>query len=369
MIGIPLIKILLLKYRNIGDVLLATALIDNLKSMYPDSEIDFSVNKGCEEMLTLNPEVNKVICYDRQKVKKKSFLARIAEEVRFALRIRKHHYDLVINLTEGERGALLAFFSGAKKKLGYKVRRGIFSKVKVFDAIANDKVLQHTVNKDLQFIQLLGGKIKTKKVGLFFSATSKNKIDGLLKEHGINGFVHLHPVSRWMFKCWSDERMAEIIDYIYQVKGGDVVVTSSQDKIEMERVHNILELCKSEPISFSGQLSLKELASLSARSDLFLGVDSAPMHMAAALNVPVIALFGASEPIIWGPWNNDMTTQRDYQNKDGVQENGRHHIISNMDHTLYFKKGIKRSVGMDNISAEQVKGVINECAKKYTSLF
>ncbi len=353
-------KILLMKYRNIGDVLLSTPLIDSLKNVYPDSEIDFCVNRGCEDMLTLNPSISKVFCYERQRVKTNNFFVRIAEDFKFVLEVRKRNYDLVINLTEGERGALIAYFSRAKTKLGFKVRRGVFAKVKVFDKLAQDQLYQHTVDKDMQFISLLGEKVEAKRVGLYFSDANKKKIDGLLLEHGVHDFIHIHPVSRWMFKCWSDKRMANAIDYLSIVKGKKVVITSSPDKIEMDRVHSILALCGSFPINLAGQLSLKELASLSAQSSLFFGVDSAPMHMAAALNTPVIALFGASEPKIWGPWNNDIDTQNDYQSMDGVQSNGKHRIISSMDHTIYHKKGSKHCVGMDNISVSQVKGVIDE---------
>jgi len=355
-----LIKILLLKYRNIGDVLLSTALVDSLKSVYPDSEIDFSVNRGCEDMLTLNPHINKVICYERQQVKRKNIFARIIEEFKFTLEIRKQNYDLVINLTEGERGALIAYFSGAEKKLGFKVRRGVFSKIKVFDITAEDGLYQHTVDKSLQFIHLLGQEVRSKRVGLNFSAGSKNKIDRLFVDNHINKFIHIHPVSRWMFKCWDDKRMARIIDYLSIDKGIQVVLTSSPEEIEMERVKSILALCESSPLNLSGQLSLKELACLSSQASLFFGVDTAPMHMAAALDVPVVALFGASEPIIWGPWNNDLETQCDYQSMDGVQRNGRHTLISDMDHTIYYKQGVKCCIGMNNISVEQVMDVLNE---------
>ncbi len=76
------------------------------------------------------------------------------------------------------------------------------------------------------------------------------------------------------------------------------------------------------------------------------------MHMAAATNTPIIALFGASFPVIWGPWNNDSDKQL-FQDEDGVQTNGLHHMVSNMNHEIFYENKVKKSKGMTLISFEQ----------------
>ena len=121
-------KILLIKYRNIGDTLLSTALINNLKLNYPSSKIDFALNEGCEEMISNNPQINRIIVHKRKYINDLSIFNRICHEIKTIYQLRQNHYDLVINLTEGERGAIIALFSGAKKKFGYRVRKGILSK-------------------------------------------------------------------------------------------------------------------------------------------------------------------------------------------------------------------------------------------------
>ena len=152
-------KILVIKFRNIGDVLLSTPLVSNLKNIYPDSIIDFALNKGCEDMVSNNPDINNIIIYDRPRIKQLSIFSQLKEEIKFTRNIRKRNYDMVINLTEGDRGAQLAFLSGAKIKLGFPVRKGLLSKIKIFVKLGNDKKRQHTVEKDLQFIDILGKKI------------------------------------------------------------------------------------------------------------------------------------------------------------------------------------------------------------------
>jgi len=185
----------------------------------------------------------------------------------------------------------------------------------------------------------------------------EQEIDKILADNNIDQFVHIHPVSRWMFKCWEDDRMASIIDYLQQDKGLKVIITGAPVKKELDRIDKILELCKTNPINLSGALTLKHLACLSSKAKLFFGVDTAPMHMAAATNTPVIALFGASFPVIWGPWNNDSDKQL-FQDKDGLQTNGLHYMISNMDHKVFYKNEVKKSKGMTLIDIDDVLNTI-----------
>jgi heptosyltransferase-3 len=351
-------KILLAKFRNIGDVLLSTPLILNLKNIYPDSQIDVVLNEGCEDMILNNPNVDNVIIYERSRIKQLSIFLQIKEEIKFTRNIRSNSYDIVINLTEGDRGAQLALFSGAKIKLGFPVRKGLFSKVKIFDKLGDDEKWQHTVEKDLQFINLLGKNVGNKEVKIYWPTEIEQEIDKVLADNKIGQFVHIHPVSRWMFKCWEDDRMAKIIDYLQQDKGLKVVITGAPVKKELDRINKILSLCKTKPVNLSGKLTLKHLACLSSKAKLFFGVDTAPMHMAAATNTPVVALFGASYPVIWGPWNNNSDKQL-FQDKNGVQTNGLHHMISNMDHDIFYKNKLKKSRGMMLIDFEQAKQIFD----------
>jgi heptosyltransferase-3 len=121
-------------------------------------------------------------------------------------------------------------------------------------------------------------------------------------------FVHMHPASRWRFKCWPAERNAALADRLAD-GGHRVVMTSAPD--ETPFIDEILGRMKSKPLNLAGKLSLKELGALTARARLFVGVDSMPMHLAAAMGVPTVALFGPSSELVWGPWNVEqrvMTT-------------------------------------------------------------
>jgi len=313
-------KILVIKFRHIGDVLLITPLIKNLKLNYPDAKIDVAVNKGTESMLTKNPDINNIFVYDRNYYKSLPKVKKIIEEFKFLRSFRD--YDILINTTEGDRGAFIAKFSNAKTKIGYPVKKNWLLK-NVFDIEMDYSkiIFNHMIDNNLEPLKLLNLEIKEKKVEIFWDKEDEKKIDEL----NLGEFIHIHPVSRWLFKCIKDEIMAEIIDFL-ESRGKKVVITASPDEKEIKKVESILSFTKSNPINLSGKLSLKEVAYLSSKSKLFIGVDTAVMHMAAAVNTPVISFFGASGAFNWGPWDNDLS-KSGYKEKNGIQKMGKHIVI------------------------------------------
>jgi ADP-heptose:LPS heptosyltransferase len=114
--------------------------------------------------------------------------------------------------------------------------------------------------------------------------------------------IHVHPVSRWLWKCWGTDAMSQVIDWLQTERGARVIVTTGPVPQERERAQEIVRLCRTQPLFYDGNLSLTQIAALSAESDGYFGVDTAPMHMAAAVGVPVLALFGPTNPVSWGPW-------------------------------------------------------------------
>ena len=129
-----------------------------------------------------------------------------------------------------------------------------------------------------------------------------------LREQGWNGedYVLLHPGARWHFKCWEDGKNAAIVQLLLN-SGQNVVLTASPDTVEQYMLQEIigrLNIPEGRKVYvLSGCLSLRELAAAIEGAKLFVGVDSAPMHIAAALDKPQIALFGASWVDKWRPYS------------------------------------------------------------------
>jgi heptosyltransferase-3 len=163
------------------------------------------------------------------------------------------------------------------------------------------------VEQMLETPRSLGIPVTDKRVEIFFTREDQDSIEGLLREGGLGSHdatVHIHPTSRWLFKCWRDEGMARVIDRLEETGKVKVVLTGGNEERERKKIEAILACCKTRPINLSGKITLKQLAALSQRSLFFIGVDTAPMHIAAAVGTPVIALFGPSGEFHWGPWGD-----------------------------------------------------------------
>jgi heptosyltransferase III len=291
-------RILLIKLRHIGDVLLASATLKALKDARPDLSISMVVAAGTEEMIALNPAVDEVIPLRKHQG--------IVHDLRFIHYLRKKKFDVAINMTEGDRGAILAFLSGARHRIGVanKRRKGFLGKHLLFTHLieANYNGRQRAA-MDLDVLEPLGIPSTDPQIELFTSPEDDSFIQQVLQLEGITEpmpFAVVHPTSRWLFKCWRDEAVAGVIDYL-QTNGLRVVLTSGPDAKEKEKLSSILSLATSKPVVLSGDLTLKQFAALLKQSTLFFGVDSAPMHMAAALDKPLVALFGPSDYRVWRP--------------------------------------------------------------------
>ncbi|MBC7804234.1 MAG: putative lipopolysaccharide heptosyltransferase III, partial [Candidatus Parcubacteria bacterium] len=178
--------------------------------------------------------------------------------------------------------------------------RGSFSHL--FPIARNGR--RHRVEANLDSLRRIGVQPGPDERRLQFvpGAEAEARITALLAADGTagSGFIHIHPASRWSFKCWAPERNAELIDRLSTRHR--VVLTSSSDPEEMALVDRIVARARSKPLILAGKLQIKELGALTARARLFIGVDSMPMHLAAAMGTPAVALFGPSGEDEWRPW-------------------------------------------------------------------
>jgi len=321
-------KILIIKFRNIGDVLLSTPLVENLKIHYTDAEIHFALNKGTEAMAAHHPDIAKLHIYDRETIRALPPLARIRQELAFARAIRRERYDMVINTTEGDRGAQLAWISGASVKIGYPPKKNRLLQ-KVFTHTLPPQGSRHTVEANLDALRVLGFSSVSKKVAMHYPDSAGKRVATLLADAGITPgeYIHFHPVSRWLFKCIDDGIAARLIDFCQRELDRRVVLTAAPVAAERKKLDAIKTRCTTEPLDLGGRLTLEETAALADKARLFIGVDTAVMHMAAALDTPVLAFFGPSGAFHWGPWDN-ACDESGYHARNGIQQMGRHRVIA-----------------------------------------
>jgi heptosyltransferase-3 len=288
-------RILCLKLKHIGDVLLMTAAVRALRLAWPESAIAAMVPRGTEGVLHGNPDLDQVFTFDRRAGARGAM-----ESVQV---VRRFTPDLVLALGDGDREALLAWLSGAPHRVGFLPRfSGQWRRMLLTRAVASKR--GHTVDHDLDLVRALGVGVQGVGPVLTIAADVRQRMADRLRSLGLHDgelLVVVHPVSRWLFKAWPGVSCAETLVRLRR-RGVAVVVTSGPEAREMAVARAIVARADVPVIPLIGQTSLTELAAVLADAVVFVGVDSAPMHMAAALGTPVVALFGPSGEHQWGPW-------------------------------------------------------------------
>lgn len=310
------LNILLIKLRHHGDVLLTTPVARALKEKFPTARIDLLVYEGTEPLVKNNPDFRHIWSWNRDLRGWKS----IASHLRVFFQMKKQHYDWVLHLSDQMQGALIAKLLARQGSIGidYPRRRDIFWRscfthlVPLFSSNTH-----HTVEQKLALLVPLGIETIGKKIccRLDVHQDDRECVKNLLAQHHVvTSYLVVHPAARWFFKCWEDDRFAEVIQHFAR-QGWPIILTSSPDKEEMALVNAILKkVTAPNIISLSGQLTLGQLAALIEGARLFLGVDSVPMHMAAALKKDTVALFGPTKIKEWHPWQTRyrLIDARDY---------------------------------------------------------
>jgi heptosyltransferase-3 len=304
-------RVLVIKLKQPGDVLVSTPVIGALKEAWPHCRLTYLVPRGTEEMVAGHPGLDELLVVDRQG-------ETWGQALRFVRELRRRRFDLVLELSGGDRGAIYSFFSGAPQRLGpvrpgqpFWQRRVCFTRL-----LPRPPVKMHLVNQNLEALRALGIEPRNPRLQFFWDQAVEERVKARLATLNLTpgGFVVMHPGAGWRFKCWTPAGYARVLEALQGDWGLPVVLTGSRAALEQELLAEILRESRVEPINLVGTLSLKELGALIARARFFFGVDSAPMHLAAAVDTPAVALFGPSGVLNWGPWGQGhLVIQKDWQ--------------------------------------------------------
>ena len=297
-------RVLVVKLRHHGDVLLTSPVFTVLAARAPHAEIDALVYADTRDMLAGHPAVSRLHLVDRE-WKRQGLLLQARREAALLAALRERRYQLIVHLTDHWRGAWLAQLLRPRWSVA-PARPGWAWKASFSHRFPLPKgTPRHTVEANLDALRRVGlyPTGDEKRLVMVPGPEAEAKVDALLAQHGLaaRGFLHVHPTSRWLFKAWTDEANAELLARL-AADGHRLVVTGAPNAREQAIVKRILERAHAPVVDLSGALTLREMGALAARARLFFGVDSAPMHIAAAMGTPVVALFGPSGEREWGPW-------------------------------------------------------------------
>ena len=279
-------KVLVLQTAFIGDVILATALVEQLCITFPEARIDFLLRKGNEGLLKDHPHISHTLVWDKSRGK-------YAQLFRLLRQIRSERYDLVVNLQRFLATGLLTAFSGAKNRVGFdKNPLSAFFSHRFSHEIGATKEQVHEVSRNLSLIapwveEALG------KPRLYPRPEDRATVPSE------EDYVCLAPTSVWFTKQWPPDRWVALIDRIPSSLAV-YLLGGPSDREACARIQNATSHPK--VINKAGELSFLASAAWMAGARMNYVNDSAPLHMASAMNAPVLAVFCSTIPAFgFGP--------------------------------------------------------------------
>jgi heptosyltransferase-2 len=295
-------KILVLRYRFIGDTVLTVPFLRNLREAFPQAEIDLMLEPFSGQVLEGCPYVDRIIPFEIRTIHRysaRSERGKIAGFFHFLKRIRQERYDAAFVLKRSLSSALLVWAAGIPRRIGFATEgRG---------ALLTDPVSyrqdQHEVLNFLDCLRAVDVPVLSHGLELWPSPEGDATIRRLFAERGWKSgdlVVIIHAAASLPAKQWPLSRFAAVMKRLQEQYQARFLYTGAREdarlyeEIETQGPFGGLNLC--------GVTSLRENLSAYRASSLFFGVDSGPMHMAAAVGVPVVALFGPTDERKWGPW-------------------------------------------------------------------
>ncbi|OGC85762.1 MAG: lipopolysaccharide heptosyltransferase II [candidate division Zixibacteria bacterium RBG_16_43_9] len=281
-------KILIIQTAFLGDVVLTTPLIKAVKKEYPRSKVFFLLIPQTKELLQNNPHLDGVIVYDKKNKEKgvSSFLA-------LAGKIRASGFDLALIPHRSFRSALLAYLARIPQRIGFDKSSGAFLLTKKIKYIQS----QSEAKRNLSLLEKDIPPENDCLPGLFPSEDDFKYIEELFRSWDVkreDKIVGVAPGSVWNTKRWLPERFGEVAESLIEKLGAKVIFIGGKEdeKLCLEIASNM----KSKPLIAAGKTSPLQSAALISRCQVILSNDTAPMHIAVAMRVPVVAIFGSTIP-------------------------------------------------------------------------
>ena len=289
-------KILVIKLLYIGDTLSVNSFVKNLRKNSPSSVVDVMVNKDSEGLLAHNPFIRKVWKYDRGLVKSGLFSS-LRYHLRLIREMRKEAYDIVISLSHGDRSFFLSFISGSPMRVtNYGSSRLVKLLMNHIYHVKHYKRL-HFIEYDHQLLWLFGIKPFDIEMQIHIPESVNAMMVNRLESAGIVGRfpkVVIHPGARKKMRQWKLDRFAEIAHRLRQKYHAFIILVGAPD--EESLVKSVEEHMGFQASYKSNALSLLEMAALFSCCNLFIGNDSGPGHIAAAVDCSTLTLFGPNFP-------------------------------------------------------------------------
>ncbi|MDD5439366.1 MAG: lipopolysaccharide heptosyltransferase II [Candidatus Omnitrophica bacterium] len=285
-------RILVVKLSSLGDVILSTPSLKAIRKRFPQGSVKVLVGKTSADVLKEIPFINGTIVADLGGAHKG-----LLGFLRLGRRLREENFDMVIDFQNSKKSHILGWMSGAYRRYGYdNGKLGILLTNKVKDSGAAMDPVDH----QLKVLNLLGINDMDKEPALFPANDDRLWADRFLKDHWMPSAgplvcMHLEASSRWVSKRWPVSHFVKLSEKLARELSIRVMLTGQNPDDDWNR--NFFKHAKTTPVSAVGKTTIGQLMALIEKSSLLITLDSAPMHVAAGVKTPFIALFGPTDPV------------------------------------------------------------------------
>jgi len=316
-------KILLIKLSAVGDVVHTIPVLNKLRRRYPMAQLDWLVTPAIAELLRHHPATTRIIEFEREAWSTPWRLAPFASYGRLAAKLRAASYDLVVDMHGQFRTAALTLATGAPARIGFdRPRARVWdASPRKFPEQARKHAWQgaregswlaythhipvptldlHAVDRYLNVGPILGLDSEPADFSFPIPQSAVSRVEALLAEHGADRaeIVIMAPGTIWETKHWGTEKFAEMAGHFLSKGLAVILIGSRRERVVCEEVAALAP----GAIDLAGMTSLSELAALIRRSAISVTNDSGPMHLAVALDRPVVSIFGPTDPVWIGPY-------------------------------------------------------------------
>jgi len=353
-------RILVIAMRFLGDVLLTTPLIHSLKLAYPDAQIDVLVYANTAAMLEGNSDIHQILIT----VNRPNFA-----DYRRLLPLLFRRYDLAMVTQAGDRPFLYGLLAASTRiaVVPPKNNTGWWKRYFVQHWTEFDDNT-HIVLQHLKLLDVL----KIKKHFVLIPPQC-NDTEQLVKQYPFitanKAYVVLHPHPQWTYKQWTVEAWIELGHYLHEL-GKTLVLSCGPAQQELDYVATIQDRLPESTVNLAGQVSLAQLAAIISKAKLYIGPDTGITHLAAATGIPVIALFGPTNPVKWAPFPVNYQSEFNPFNKVGDQQVSNVYLIQGAgDCVPCDLEGCDRhrqshSVCLSKLSAKKIQTIVLSILQK-----
>ena len=296
--------------RRIGDVLLATPIVRSLKHAYPNAAIDMLVFEGTQDIVSANADIRKVWTIAERPA--------IGSHVALLRRLWRR-YDLALSVLAGDRPTFHAWVAG-RYRVGTLLpdKKSWWKRRLLNEWVPFDNLDTHTVSMNLRLLERLGVQPHATPA-VRWSAEDEEIVRGIMEARS---YVVFHVSPKFAYKTWTVSGWAALGRWLVE-HGLTVVVTGGNGQDEQRYCEDVIRQLPDGSVNLAGQIGLPALGFLLSRAALYIGTDTAVSHMAAAVGVPSVVLFGPSNPVKWGPWpKNFPVTPHSPWSPKGTQRQG-----------------------------------------------